>query len=287
MRRRGVVYVFVVGGLLLMLGSVAVRDGGLRRSRSTPMAMDGTAPSVSATSNSAESPPRNDGPTLPSASPEADADTQHNAAQQRPPTDLPTKPISFVRTPRLPNGMALTIDDGPSPQWTPRVLDLLARYHVHATFCLIGEQVREYPELVRRIVEEGHTLCDHTWDHDELLPQKSAGTVEGEIRSAYDAIVEASGGVKPTYYRAPGGNWSPEMIEDARDLGMVCLNWSVDPVDWSRPGTDKIVSVVLKNTAPGDVVLMHDGGGDRSQSLDALDVILPTLLDRGYSFVTP
>jgi len=211
-----------------------------------------------------------------------------DSGQNRPPTDIPHLPISYVRQPRPPQAVALTIDDGPHPVWTPQVLDLLARYHVHATFCLIGEQVQEYPDLVRQIVAAGHTLCDHSWDHDELLPNRSATLIHSELQSTYDAIVQASGGVRPVYYRAPGGNWGDGRVTDeARQLGLVSLNWSVDPRDWSRPGTQTIISTVLDNTGPGDIILMHDGGGDRQESLDALGVILPTLLSRGDVFVTP
>lgn len=276
MRRRGVVNVLLAATFLLTLGSLAFTDASRPQPVSAPVAA-GLLPVGPG--------PRNDGPepTTPGTPPRPSDDS----TQPRPPTDIPLRPISFIRQPRPTNGVALTIDDGPHPTWTPQVLDLLAQYNVRATFCLVGEQVRRYPELVRRIVADGHTLCDHSWDHDEQLGRRSPEVIERELRNTYDAIVEATGGIKPIYYRAPGGNWSTSMIDEARALGMVCLNWSVDPADWSRPGTDKIVSLVLKNTAPGDVVLMHDGGGDRSQSLQALNTLLPRLQARGYTFITP
>lgn len=274
MRKRGVVHVLAVTGFVLVLGSVATRDGAGGR----PVAAPAPNP-VGGESPRAHRTPGDD------ARPRVVAPSE--AALPRPPTDIPNLPISFVRRPRPAGAVALTIDDGPHPVWTPKVLDLLAKYHVHATFCLIGEQVQEYPDLVRRIVADGNTLCDHTWDHDENLPSRSTGVIRREIQSTYDAIVQASGGVQPVYYRAPGGNWGGQVTEVARDLGLTSLNWSVDPVDWSRPGTQKIISVVLSKTEPGDVILMHDGGGNRQQSLDALRVILPTLLARGDTFVTP
>lgn len=276
MRRRGAVHVLAVTVFVVAVGALATRDD------ARPAATSAVGPAR---------------PDAPHARPAPQDDARHSdsptgrpaqSAQPRPPTDIPLLPISFVRRPRPALAVALTIDDGPSPTWTPKVLDLLATYHVHATFCLIGEEVVRHPELVRRIVAEGHTLCDHTWDHDEHLPSRSAAVIQREIASTFHAIEQASGGVQPVYYRAPGGNWGDGQVATvARKLGMVSLNWSVDPVDWSRPGTKKIISVVLGKTGPGDVILMHDGGGDRQQSLDALRVILPTLLARGDVFVTP
>ena len=288
MRRRGTVHALAAAAFVLVLGSLAVRDGG------HPQPVAAPAPNPVQAASPSPRPPADDAlppsvqPPDPTSSESTAPTDPSESAQSRPPTGIPHLPISYVRQPRPAQAVALTIDDGPHPVWTPQVLNLLAQYHVHATFCLIGEQVQEYPELVRQIVAGGHTLCDHTWDHDERLPDRSATVVHNEIQSTYDAIVEASGGVRPVYYRAPGGYWGDgEVAEQARQLGLVSLNWSVDPVDWSRPGTKKIISTVLDNTEPGDVILMHDGGGDRQESLDALRVILPTLLGRGDIFVTP
>lgn len=291
MRRRGVAHAVVVASFALAFCSLVTRDESRSQSVAAPqpattgaVRQPGQPVDRQRTGQADNGGEAGENTSFPSA------DRQQpdpEAAQPRPPANIPASPISFVRHPRPADGVALTIDDGPHPVWTPRILDLLSQYHVHATFCLIGEQVQEFPALVRRIVAEGHSLCDHTWDHDEQLPKRPADTVDREIASAYEAIVAASGGVRPAYYRAPGGNWDARMIEEARRLGMVSLNWSVDPVDWSRPGVSKIVSTVLNSTGPGDVVLMHDGGGDRSQTLTALETILPTLIARGYSFTTP
>src|SRR3954469_4713582 len=119
--------------------------------------------------------------------------------------DRPRPPVSEVGGGRT---VALTFDDGPDPTWTPRVLAVLARAGVNATFCLIGRQAAADPALVRRIVEAGHTLCDHTWDHDLDLRARSPARIRADIVSAYDAIIDA-GGVAPVFFRAPGGNWSP------------------------------------------------------------------------------
>jgi peptidoglycan-N-acetylglucosamine deacetylase len=194
----------------------------------------------------------------------------------------PERPVYYVPG----NAVALTFDDGPDPRWTPQVLDLLRANHVHATFCVIGRQASAYPYLVRRIVAEGHTLCNHSWDHDEHLPRATPAHLRAEMALATRAIVAASGGVRPTLFRAPGGNWSPAVLAEARAQGMRPIAWSVDPRDWSRPGVPYIVRAVLA-AGPGDVILLHDGGGTRVQTVSALRQVLPVLRGRGLAFVVP
>jgi peptidoglycan/xylan/chitin deacetylase (PgdA/CDA1 family) len=185
-----------------------------------------------------------------------------------------------------PGAVALTFDDGPDPTWTPRVLALLAHARVHATFCLIGREAAAHPDLVRAIVAGGHRLCDHTYDHDEHLPTDTPGRRDTEISGAYRAIADAAG-VAPNFFRAPGGNWSPAVEAEARREGMTPLRWSVDPRDWSRPGTAQILSTVYQQVRPGGIILMHDGGGDRSQTVAALRQLLTRLPAMGYAFVLP
>jgi peptidoglycan/xylan/chitin deacetylase (PgdA/CDA1 family) len=241
------------------------------------------------------SPTRSRTPAHPSATPAPPpAPVPDPGTQPAPVPDPGTQPapVSDPGTPPRPlivsvaaGRVALTVDDGPDPRWTPELLDLLRARGVHATFCVVGEQVRAHPDLVRRIVAEGHTLCDHTETHDKHLPRRSRATIEREVRSAYDDIVAVSGGVRPALFRAPGGNWSPAVIAEAAKLGMRPLDWSVDPRDWSRPGTAAIAAVV--SAAPsGSIVLVHDGGGDRSQTIAALRTAIPALQARGLQFVT-
>ncbi len=182
--------------------------------------------------------------------------------------------------------ITLTFDDGPDPRWTPTVLDLLRRYHAHAIFCMVGLHVAAHPDLVRRVVREGHQLCDHTWSHDEHLRHRAPAVIEDEIgRTA--TLLTRTAGVVPRYYRAPAGNWGANVIAVARAHGLAPLGWAVDPGDWARPGTETIVERVLSGAAPGAVVLMHDGYGDRIQSVAALRVILERLAARGYRFTVP
>jgi peptidoglycan/xylan/chitin deacetylase (PgdA/CDA1 family) len=185
-----------------------------------------------------------------------------------------------------PRPIALTFDDGPDPVWTPRVLRLLARAHVHATFCLIGRDVVRYPQLVRAIVRGGHTLCNHTWHHDEQLAQRTPAVMRAELASTQVAIQRAAG-VTPRLFRAPGGFWSPAVEREARRQGMTPLKWTVDPRDWTRPGARNVARDVLVAMRPGSIVLLHDGGGERSQTLKALRFLLARLTRLGWSFEVP
>lgn len=182
--------------------------------------------------------------------------------------------------------VALTIDDGPDPTWTPRVLRLLAKLRIKAVFCLIGENVKRYPGLVRQIVAGGHTLCNHTMHHDLRIGRRSTATMHSDLTATTAAIVRASGGVRPVFFRAPGGNWTSRLLAESRRDGMTPLHWSVDPRDWSRPGVSRITSVI-KNAKPGSIILCHDGGGNRSQTYAALQKALPVLKSRKLAFVIP
>ncbi len=188
---------------------------------------------------------------------------------------------------RVPGSVVLTFDDGPDPIWTPQVLRLLAAARVHATFCLVGRNAAAYPQLVRAIVAAGNTLCDHTWDHDEQLRTRSPAQIAADIAQGYQAIRQATGGSGPVFFRAPGGNWSGALIAEAARQQMKPLTWTVDTRDWSRPGVVAILKSVTDELRPGGVVLMHDGGGDRSQTVHALAVLLLRLRMQGYRVTLP
>lgn len=189
--------------------------------------------------------------------------------------------------------IALTFDDGPDPTWTPQVLDVLAQNDVRATFCIVGTNAQEHPDLVRRIADEGHALCDHTMNHDEELPSLPADERKAEIVAAHDAILAAAPDAQVRYFRAPAGAFSRSDDPDrdtvqriAARLGMESLGWSIDTEDWTKPGADAIVSAV-QQAGDNDVVLLHDGGGDRQQTIDAVERVLPWLVDQGYQFDLP
>lgn len=177
----------------------------------------------------------------------------------------------------------LTIDDGPNPIWTPRYLQLLARYRVRATFCMIGMHVHDYPGLARQVVAHGHTIANHTWTHDEQLPYRDAGSIQREIAWTSDAIHRATGFVV-NQFRAPGGVWGPAVFAELYRQHLMPLGWDIDPRDWALPGTWSITQSMLA-AGPHDIILCHDGGGDRSETYAALQTVIPTLLRRGYQFV--
>jgi peptidoglycan/xylan/chitin deacetylase (PgdA/CDA1 family) len=181
--------------------------------------------------------------------------------------------------------VALTVDDGPSPEYTPQILKILRRYRVTASFSMIGRSAAAFPGVAREVAAAGHMIVNHTWDHDDL-GYLSAVAIRDEISRATDAI-HAATGMRPGMFRAPYGVWPSAAFRCCAQAGLTPLDWSVDPHDWSRPGTSAIVRNILSNTRSGSIILEHDGGGDRSQTVAALKVWLPRLLDEGYQFTTP
>jgi peptidoglycan/xylan/chitin deacetylase (PgdA/CDA1 family) len=182
------------------------------------------------------------------------------------------------------NAVALTIDDGPDLPWTPEVLRVLAEYRVTATFSLVGMHVNHAPGLVRGIVAAGHGLCNHSLTHPQPFATLPPARIDAEIAGGLRAIHAATGRVA-TVFRSPGGDWSPAVFATVARWGMAPIDWDVDPRDWSRPGSGHITRKLLA-ARPGDILLCHDGGGDRSQTVTALRTVLPVLLARGLQFVT-
>ncbi|HTU75941.1 MAG TPA: polysaccharide deacetylase family protein [Trebonia sp.] len=181
-----------------------------------------------------------------------------------------------------PMTVALTIDDGPSPVYTPQVLRVLEQHGVHATFSMIGGNVAAYPQIAREVVSAGHLIANHTWSHASLPALRAAAMREEVTRAAIE--IHAATGQRPTLFRAPYGAWSPGLLEYCAAQGLTPLDWSVDPQDWARPGVNAIVQDILRTTDSGSIILEHDGGGDRSQTVAALKIVLPRLLDRGFRF---
>jgi peptidoglycan/xylan/chitin deacetylase (PgdA/CDA1 family) len=207
------------------------------------------------------------------------------ARRSAPVTDpiAPATPVYYLDD--GPKTIALTIDDGPSPVYTPQILQILEEYRVTASFSMVGQNVTYYPGIVRDVADAGHVIVNHTWDHANLALM-SAAQVRTEIARATDAIHSAVG-QRPRIFRAPYGAWSRATLEYCASEKLMPLDWSVDPRDWSRPGVREIVSNIMQNTETGSVILEHDGGGDRSQTVAALKVVIPRLLDKGFRFRTP
>jgi peptidoglycan/xylan/chitin deacetylase (PgdA/CDA1 family) len=174
----------------------------------------------------------------------------------------------------------LTFDDGPvDPHWTPQVLDVLASFDAKATFFTLGQLALRYPDLIRTEAEAGHTVANHTFDHH---------TLDGIGREAFFKEVEDAQAALGEYgtrcLRPPYGAMDAYTRTYAAELGYTVALWNVDTEDWRRPGAEAIAEEALENARPGAIVLMHDGGGDREQTVAALRIILETLSSQGYSF---
>lgn len=180
--------------------------------------------------------------------------------------------------------VALTFDDGPRRGSTDRILNILKQQEVPATFFVVGNRVKAQPALARRIVREGHQLGNHSYSHPDLrtLDRKS---IRREVLQTRNAIRDATG-TRTGWLRPPYGGMDTEAWGEMNRLDQHVVMWDVDPRDWSRPGTKKIVDNVLANVKPGSVVLLHDGGNDRRQTAAALPVIISRLKAQGYTFVT-
>jgi len=181
--------------------------------------------------------------------------------------------------------VALTFDDGPDPKITPRLLDLLGKNHVSATFCLVGKRVKLYPRLTARIAAEGHTLCNHSWDHAEHLYRRGDAKMTRDLERTNAEIHKAVPGVPIRYFRAPYGNFTPGLIRVAARLDMIPLGWSVDDQCYlsARYGAGRrmvqhMTSRVRREVKPGSVVLGHDLA--KPQTLVAYRQLLPWLRER-------
>ncbi|EST35638.1 polysaccharide deacetylase family protein [Streptomyces roseochromogenus] len=181
--------------------------------------------------------------------------------------------------------MMLTFDDGPNPDYTPHILDTLAKYDVRAMFFVCGECVADYKELVARMADEGHVVGNHTWTHP-LLTTLHRKEIRSEMERTSD-IIEDACGERPQWFRAPYGAWNRAAFQLGAKMGMEPMAWTLDTTDWMEPGADTIIDRVESGAAPGVVVLSHDAGGDRSETVHAIREWLPYLLDSGYHLTVP
>ena len=173
----------------------------------------------------------------------------------------------------------LTFDDGPHPEYTPQVLDVLARHDARATFFVVGGLAQAYPALIERMAAEGHTIANHTWNHEDLA---------GLSRSAFDETVGRTeallGDLATPCLRPPYASVGVNTREWAAAHGLSLMMWDASPQDWLRPAATEIADHLVQWARPGVVILLHDGGGDRSRTVQGLDMALERLADRGLRF---
>ncbi|WP_317443641.1 glycosyltransferase [Streptomyces collinus] len=185
--------------------------------------------------------------------------------------------------------LVLTFDDGPDPTWTPKVLDVLKKHHAHAVFFVTGTMTSRYPELVKRMVDEGHEVGLHTFNHPDLSYQ-SKKRIDWELSTNQLAITGAAG-IRTSLFRPPYSSFADAMDDKSWPVteyigtrGYITVVNNTDSEDWKKPGVDEIIRRATPHGGKGAIVLMHDSGGDRHQTVQALDRFLPTLQQRGYTF---
>jgi peptidoglycan-N-acetylglucosamine deacetylase len=185
--------------------------------------------------------------------------------------------------------LALTYDDGPSEGWTPRLLDVLAKHGVRATFFMVGRYVSQLPDIARAVAQAGHAIGNHTYTHPNLIfcsPTQVLAQLQG-----CDRVLTATVGEHSKLFRPPFGGRRPDVLRAARAQGFLPVMWSVSSYDWNGGPPERIEAKIARQIRGGDVILMHDGGHlsastDRSASIVASERIITRFKDQGFQFVT-
>jgi peptidoglycan/xylan/chitin deacetylase (PgdA/CDA1 family) len=280
--RLGVVVVLLVVGVVAALhvfGGGGGRAGATSTSTSRAGGEDGYVADVSAQARAFGEPPALVG-SLPSPTGKNPWRIATTVLAGVPVTDVVVSAGSQTKA------IALTFDDGPSP-FTEQVVKALGRFHAHATFFMLGREIKAHPDAVRAVLAGGNAIGDHTWSHTDLR-RLSVKERRAEIVGTAQEL-NATGSPTPTLVRPPYGSTNPTINRFIRSLGMLPINWNVDPDDWQVnpvPSVDAIVAGVVNNAKPGAIVLLHDGGGDRTNTVAALPRILAILRNRGIKVVT-
>ncbi|HKV59440.1 MAG TPA: polysaccharide deacetylase family protein [Ktedonobacteraceae bacterium] len=205
------------------------------------------------------------------------------------PTSVPQnigKPLGhavFYGNTKLPE-IALTFDDGPNPVYTRQILTVLNAYNVKATFFDVGYLVKDYPDIVRQEFLQGNIIGNHSWSHPDLTRFSVAG-ITSQLVSTSDAIQSVTG-TRPVLFRPPYGSFNATVIAQATQLNLTAILWNDESRDWATPGVNVIVSRILNLAHNGSIILLHDGGGFRTQTVAALPIIIAALHQRGFTFVT-
>jgi peptidoglycan/xylan/chitin deacetylase (PgdA/CDA1 family) len=179
--------------------------------------------------------------------------------------------------------IALTFDDGPWPETTGQVLDILKANNIKGTFFVVGQNLKNYPELGKQIVAQGHVIANHTWHHWYHFFNQQAAAFE--IDRTTDLIYQVTG-AKTTLFRPPGGMLYNGLAAYAKGQKYTVVMWSADSIDYKLPTVPRLINNVIKDSKPGGIVLMHDGGGNRSRTVEALPEIISNFKKQGYGFVT-
>jgi len=187
--------------------------------------------------------------------------------------------------------IALTFDDGPSPVWTPKILDVLKKAEVKATFFMLGEHVKRYSDVARRVAREGHEIGNHTYDHHVLIYYTSEELAK-EILDAEKIIKDATG-IKTKYFRPPKAWLTGKEKKQIKEMGYEVVLWSLNSKDWVTFDDRYIIKFILRHVRPGDIILFHDSGGvfkleggNREETVRAVARLIEKLKERGYRFVT-
>lgn len=187
-----------------------------------------------------------------------------------------------IRTKPLPGTVALTFDDGPNPTYTPQILAILKQNHIKATFFMVGANAQKYPEVVKMILKDGHAINSHSYSHP-MLTKISESQLQNEV-SLPQSIIQKIIGIKPVCLRYPFGASNEHVRNVIREHGIIPVPMGFNSFDYERPGTDKIVSWVLKNIYSGQIILLHDGYDKREQTVAALPKIIEGVKNKGLGF---
>ncbi len=198
---------------------------------------------------------------------------------------------TVYREPTTRKIVALTFDDGPSPLWTPRILDALKKAGVKATFFMLGDHVQKYPDVARRVAEEGHEIGNHTYDHHVLIYYKM-DELEKELKDA-EKIIKDTTGKTTQYFRPPKAWLTPQEKEKIKAMGYKIILWSLNSKDWVTFDDKYIIGYILRRIQPGDIILFHDSGGvfsteggSRKETVLTIPRLVEKLREKGYECVT-
>ncbi|WP_240669711.1 polysaccharide deacetylase family protein [Actinoplanes solisilvae] len=282
-----------IGIVLLAMPSQQRRDGidavnaaaqavvGVQAGKKTPQA----APPPQSSDRDETTPVKDEAPAKVEPTPTATATKAPPPVQpSKAPADKKENPAGPGQSLRTTGSevVALTFDDGPDPVQTPRILELLAKYRVKAVFCLVGAQVKRHPDIVRQIVAQGHTLCNHTWDHSLTIGKDKPAKIKADLDRTNAEILAAEPNATIPFFRAPGGNFTDRLVGVAASSAMTSLYWEVDPRDWEHPEketdaqhVERLIVDVRKQVRPGSIVLSHDF--NQPTTIAAYEKLLPWL----------